>query len=112
MASQSTGATKILVKHSGASKLFGFDFGPQLASGETVSTVSCAAVSGITFGTPTVQSTSFSDEEDGSTVAANEGVKMRISGGTSGTDYTLTMIAVTSAGNTLPLPCTLQVRDT
>jgi hypothetical protein len=105
-------ATKVLGKHSAASHLFAFDFGPQLASGETLSSVSCAAVSGLTFGTPAVQGTEFTDEFTGATIAANEGCKMRISGGTAGTDYTLTMVGSTSAGNTIPLVCTLQVRDT
>lgn len=105
-------ATKVLAKHSAASMLFGFDFGPFLASGETLSSVSCDAVSGLTLGSPAVQGTSFTDEFTGATIAANEGCKMRISGGTNGTDYTLTMIGSTSAGNTWPLVCTLQVRDT
>jgi hypothetical protein len=112
MPSLSIGATRTLVKGSGESILFGFDFGPVLASGETLSSVSIAgSPSGLTIGTVTVQSSSFTDEYDGSTIAANEGCKARISGGTAGSDYALTATATTSAGNTRVMVCTLQVRD-
>ena len=111
MASQSIAATRVLVKGSGESILYGFDFGPLLASGETLSSVSIAAVSGLTIGSATVQTSSFTDEFDGSTIAANEGCKARISGGTALSDYTIVLTAATSASNTRVLVCTLQVRD-
>lgn len=113
MPSLSTAATRVLVKHSGESILPGFDFGPLLQSGETLSGVTISATpSGLTIGSASVQGTAFDDEYDGSTIAANEGAKARISGGTSGIDYTITATASTSASNTRVMVCTLQVRDT
>ena len=113
MASQSIAATRILVKGSGESILFGFNFGPLLASGETLSSVTIAgSPSGLTIGSAAVQGTAFTDEFDGSTIAINEGCKVRISGGVALSDYTLTLTAATSASNTRVLVCTLQVRDT
>lgn len=116
MASLTTAATKTLVKHSTESILFGFDFGPLLNSGETLSSVTVTgSPSGLTIasaGSATVKATSWSDELTGETIAANEGAQIRISGGTTATDYTLTATATTSAGNTRVLLCTLQVRDT
>jgi hypothetical protein len=44
-------------------------------------------------------------------VAANEGAKVRISGGTAGSDYVLTVAATTSGSNTRIFVATLQVRD-
>lgn len=113
MAGQSTGATKTLVKTSGESVLFGFDFGPLLNDGETLSgiEVSASSPSGITIGTPSVKATSWTDKYTGETIAANKGGQSRISGGTDGVDYTFTATVTTSDGNTRELPCTLQVRD-
>ena len=112
MASLSIAATKILVKASTESILFGFDFGPLLNAGETLSTISVSgSPSGLTIGTPAVKATSWVDELTGETIAANEGAQCRISGGTSGTDYTLTATATTSDSNTRVIVCTLQVRD-
>lgn len=113
MASLTTAATKVIVKHSTESILFGFDFGPLLNSGETLSSVAVTgSPSGLTIGSATVKATSWEDELTGETIAANEGAQARISGGTTATDYTLTATATTSDGNTRVLLCTLQVRDT
>ena len=112
MASLSIAATKILVKASTESILFGFDFGPLLNTGETLSTITVTgSPSGLTIGTPTVKATSWVDYLTGETIAANEGAQCRISGGTAGSDYTLTATATTSDSNTRVIVCTLQVRD-
>jgi hypothetical protein len=58
-----------------------------------------------------VQASAFVDDFTGATVAANEGAKVRISGGTADTDYTLTVSGVTSASNTRIFVGTLQVRS-
>lgn len=113
MASLSIAATKVLVKGSTESVLFGFDFGPLLNAGETLTgtpTLS-SSPSGLTIGTPAVKSTSWVDYLTGETIAANEGYQARISGGTAGSDYTLTATATTSDSNTRVIVCTLQVRD-
>ena len=113
MASLSVAAVKVLVKASTESILFGFDFGPLLNTGETLTgtpTVT-GSPSGLTIGTPTVKATSWVDYLTGETIAANEGAQCRISGGTAGSDYTLTATATTSDGNTRVIVCTLQVRD-
>ena len=112
MASLSIAATKILVKASTESILFGFDFGPLLNTGETLSTITVTgSPSGLTIGTPTVKATSWVDYLTGETIAANEGAQCRISGGTAGSDYTLTATATTSDSNTRVIVCMLQVRD-
>ena len=105
-------AERVLEKHSGESVLFGMDFGTLLASGETLSGVTISASpAGLTIGSPSVQASAFVDEFTGSTVAANEGAKVRISGGTAGSDYVLTVTATTSGSNTRIFVATLQVRD-
>ena len=112
MASLSVAATKVLVKASTESILFGFDFGPLLNTGETLSTITVTgSPSGLTIGTPTVKATSWVDYLTGETIAANEGAQCRISGGTAGSDYTLTATATTSDSNTRVIVCMLQVRD-
>jgi hypothetical protein len=65
----------------------------------------------LTIGSPSVQTSAFVDEFTGATVAANEGAKVRISGGTAGSDYVLTVAATTSGSNTRIFVATLQVRD-
>lgn len=105
-------ATKTITKHSGESILYGFDFGPILNAGETLSTITVTgSPSGLTIGTATVKATSWSDSVSGETIAANEGAQCRISGGTSGTTYTLTATATTSDSNTRVLVCSLVVSD-
>ena len=105
-------AERVLAKHSAESVLFGMDFGPLLASGETLSGVTISASpAGLTIGSPSVQASAFVDEFTGSTVAANEGAKVRISGGTAGSDYVLTVTATTSGSNTRIFVATFQVRD-
>jgi hypothetical protein len=105
-------AERFLWKHPDESVLFGLDFGNLLASGETLSSVTVTATpSGLTIGTAAVQSSAFTDEFTGATVAANEGAKVRISGGTAGTDYALKCTATTSGSNTRVFVATLQVRS-
>jgi hypothetical protein len=98
-------AERVLWKHPDESVLFGLDFGNLLASAETLSSVTVTATpSGLTIGSPSVQSSAFTDEFTGAQVAANEGAKVRISGGTAGTDYTLKCTATTSGSNSLTAP--------
>ena len=105
-------AERVLWKHPSESVLFGLDFGPLLATGETLSSVTISASpSGLTIGSPSVQTSAFVDEFTGATVAANEGAKVRISGGTAGSDYVLTVAATTSGSNTRVFVATLQVRS-
>jgi len=105
-------AERFLWKHPDESVLFGVDFGNLLASGETLSSVTVTGTpSGLTIGSPSVQASAFTDEFTGATVAANEGAKVRISGGTAGTDYTLKCMATTSGSNTRVFVATLQVRS-
>ena len=104
-------AERVLWKHPSESVLFGVDFGPLLAAGETLSGVTVSASpAGLTIGSPAVQSSAFVDEYTGATVAANEGAKVRISGGTADVDYVLTVTGSTSGSNTRVFVATLQVR--
>ena len=105
-------AERVLWKHPSESVLFGLDFGPLLATGETLSSVTVtSATAGLTIGSPSVQTSTFVDEFTKATVAANEGAKVRISGGTAGVDYVLTVTGTTSGSNTRVFVATLQVRD-
>ena len=89
------------------------DFGPDLASGETLTgtpTVTAenqGLVNGsseLTLATKAINSAGvFTDPADGRVVATSEGVTAVISGGTAGEQYRLTFTASTSAGRTLSL---------
>ena len=112
-ASLSVEATRVKVKHSDESILFGFDFTPLLVSGETLTGTPTvvADVAGLTINsTPLVNTATFADDEGG-TVAIGKAVQCRISGGTNGSDYTLTATCGTSASNTRVVVGVLQVRN-
>lgn len=109
--SLSTSAAAPKVKHSTESILFGIDFTKLLAPGESLAGIpSIAGGMGLTLGGPIVNTSAFVND-DGVTVLAGAGVQVRISGGVSPTDYVLTLMCATSAGNTRTVVCTLQVRD-
>ena len=112
-ASLSVSASRPRVKHSGESLLFGVDFSRLLVSGETLSAVGSvsATPSGLSISGQTVNSQAF-DNDEGGQVAAGKGAQFRITGGTAGNDYTLTVTVTTTAGNTRVAVCLLQVRDT
>lgn len=98
------------VKHSAESILFGVDFRKLLETGETLSAVTIDNVSGITITNKAVNTEVF-DDDDAGEVPIGKGVRFRVAGGTAGTDYTITVVVTTSAGNTRVAVCTLQVRD-
>lgn len=98
------------VKHPNESILFGADFTRLLATGETLSAPAVAvSPAGPTITAIAVNTATFVND-DGETVAIGQGVRFRVAGGTAGTDYTLTVDAATSAGNTRTIVCELQVR--
>jgi hypothetical protein len=110
-ASLSTAASFPKVKHSTESILFGVDFTKLLAAGESLTgTPAVTGGAGLTLGGPIVNTSAFIND-DGATVAIGAGVQVRISGGTSPTDYPLTVSCATNLGNTRTVVCTLQVRD-
>lgn len=78
-------------------RLYVFDFSafPELAAGETLSSPSVPAVSGLVIGTPQVTEVT----RDG--VAAGKAVEVTISGGTSDTTYEVACSVSTSGGSTL-----------
>lgn len=83
-----------LQKHTGATRTVGFDFGPQLLSGtETLTGTPTIAVSpsGLTVGTPAINSVSFLDVDNSRQIAADEGVLVEVSGGTAGVEYAVTV---------------------
>mgnify|MGYP000370251468 CR=1 FL=1 len=86
-----------LPKIAGETRAYVFDFTDcaELEAGETISTPSVAAVSGLTIGTPAVLAAAVDD------VAAGKGVQVAISGGTAGTTYTLNCTVNTSGGAVL-----------
>jgi len=110
-ASLSTAAAFPKVKHSTESILFGVDFTKLLAAGEALTgTPWVSGGMGLTLGGPIVNVAEFVND-DGATVAVGAGVQIRISGGVSPTDYTLTVGCTTNQGNTRAVVCMLQVRD-
>lgn len=79
------------------SRIYQFDFTTfaEVSGGETISSPSVPAVSGLTIGTPS---------------AADGVVSVRISGGTAGTKYTVTCTVTTSGGSTLSIEGRLSVK--
>lgn len=78
------------------------NFADRLGSGETLSSVENVEVpSGITVTSGGVNGSTFTDK-DGTTVAANEGVLLDVSGGTAETTYEVRVRAVNSNGNDKP----------
>ena len=75
----------------------------EIINGDTISSSSIPAVSGLTIGSPSTQATAI----DG--VPANKGIKVAISGGTAGTTYTVDCTVVTSGGSTLVRRFQIQV---
>lgn len=99
-------------KRSAESRVYGFNFGAKLGASETLSSSTVSSTpSGLTITGAAVNSSTFTDPADGSTIAANEGVTCRIAGGTDGVDYVLVAQAATSASNTLEVKGVLRVRD-
>src|SRR5579872_4587098 len=98
-ASLSTAAAFPKVKHSTESILYGVDFTKLLAGGETLTgTPSVTGGAGLALGGPIVNTLAFIND-DGGIVAVGAGVQIRISGGTSPTDYPLTVSCATNQGN-------------
>lgn len=90
-----------LPKIASETRNFVFDFTTfsELEAGETISSPSVPAVSGLTIGSPSV--TTEDVIEDGHTVAAGKGVQVSIGGGTAGTSYTVNCTVSTSGGATI-----------
>jgi len=91
--------TPSLIKQPAESRLYTMDFSGLLARGETLA--------GVTSVTATPTGLTLVDPPTYSGVYASQ----RISGGTSGTRYTVTFLVTTSAGNTLEGEGILQVKD-
>lgn len=95
-------STPTLIKQPSESRLYTMDFAANCAVGETISSVTSFAADTPTGATAlTVGGASCS----GTTASA------RISGGTDGKQYKVTVLVLTSAGNTLEGEGILQVRD-
>lgn len=86
-------------KQPSESRLYEFDFSGKMTAAETISSVTSVTpspASGITVGAPTT---------------SGQVVQVRISSGTADTTYKLTVIVVTSAGNTLEMEGRLHIRN-
>lgn len=83
--------------------LFDFTVFPEIAAGETISSASVPAVSGLTIGTPAV-TTAIKDG-----VAAGKAVQVTISGGTDQTTYTVSCFGTTSGGSVREIRMSLYV---
>lgn len=98
--------TQTLVKAVDRLRVFLFDFSnfDEIKDGETISSVSCPAVSGLTIGTPAVTTTVKNF------IPAGQAVQVSFGGGTAGTDYNVKVIATTSGGSELEVRGILAVR--
>ncbi len=94
-----------LTKQPSEDRLYEMDFSALLAAGETLSSVSSItqAARGNVQGAASLVI--------GSGAASGAKVQFRISGGTDGEDYKITVVATTSQGNTLEGEGWLYVRD-
>lgn len=88
-----------LIKQPSESRLYSMDFSALLAKGETLSSVS------------SVVSTPAGLTLSGAASVSGVFAQQRITGGTSGIEYIVTFVVLTSAGNTLEGEGILQVKD-
>lgn len=109
--SLSVAASRAVVKHPLESLIFAIDFHRVLAAGELLAgeLVVSATPAGLNLGTPAINPLPVNDEVVG-TIPAGTLVQLRIAEGIAGTDYTLTVTALSTQGNTRAAVCTLQVR--
>jgi hypothetical protein len=103
------------VKHSTESILYGVSFQALLQTGETLTGTPSVAIDLTTVpplvAAPAIVNTAPFVDDDGVTVAIGQGVQVRISGGLSPSDYSLTMSCATSGANQRAVVCLLQLRD-
>lgn len=94
-------ATKTNPAYTGELYTVGFDYQdfPEIEEGETLSSPAIAAVSGVTFGAPTVTTEDFNPGPGCRTIPAGKGVIVTITTSTAGT-YTLNCTASFSGGAT------------
>lgn len=83
--------------------VFNFEDFAEVVAGETLSSPSVPAVSGLTIGTPTVTTTVIDD------VPIGKGVQCLISGGTAGITYSVDCFVTMSGGDVRGIRCRLQV---
>ena len=87
-----------LLKQPAESRLYAMDFSANMAAADTISSITSvtATPTGLTLGTAAV---------------SGQRVQFRISSGTGGTQYKITVVIVTSAGDTLETEGYLEVKD-
>lgn len=100
-----------LIKHSGDQAQYVMAFGQALGS-RTISTVdSIAATSGMSVSAEEVNGAALTDDSTGETIPASTAVAYTGSGGTDGTDYTVTVTCTLSDGSTMVGVQKFKVRD-
>lgn len=92
--------SQTLIKQPNESRLYSMDFSANLASGETISSIT--SVTPEPTG-PTISSEAVSSD--------GKSANFRIAGGTDGESYKITVIVVTSSSNTLEDEGILLVKD-
>jgi hypothetical protein len=96
-----------LSKHASAERTYGFDFSPQLKTGETLTgtpTITATPADELTIASVQVNSSHFDDPDGNTSIAASKGVTAKISGGESGTVYTLVVTAtIATSGEVVAL---------
>lgn len=111
----SISARQPVIKHSGEIIRVPVDFTNLLTSGVTLTGTPTVAASpsGLTISGVAVNDSAISlpSPNAGVTIAIGKAVLFTVAGGTSGTDYVVTVTAVTSTGQTRVITGTLQVRD-
>lgn len=107
-----TQAKEARIKLASESLIYRFDFGPLLEASETLvgATLTVTAnQSGLVIGSPSIGSAALT-KDDGTTATANEWCQCRVSSGTAGVRYTLTVTAnPTSSSNIRSMEAILDV---
>lgn len=93
-------STQTLIKQPSESRLYSMEFAPNLAPGETISSV-----------TSVTADPSTGIDITAVPVASGTQAQQRIAGGTDGVQYKITFVVETSAGNTLEGEGYLTVRQ-
>lgn len=101
MARTEVSATPDIVKAPGDDQTYACNF-TDVLSGRTLSgSPTVSAETGLTVGSPALNSGTYVDDYTGETVAANTAVQYACSGGTAGSTYKVTITATASDGATI-----------
>jgi hypothetical protein len=105
-----------LIKHLGASRLYGFDFGPLIGSagaltGTPTVTVTPTTDPALTATDPQVNGSAFTDPDGVTSIGVGQGVLVTLAGGLAGQEYRVTVTCSIAGGGTEAVTCLVRVED-